>query len=246
VTTLTPLEGLFLDSGDALFLDLDGTVADIVPDPEAVCIDTATTDALERLARVLDGAMVFLSGRDIRDLASRTPDFAWRAGGHGLEIVAPGGPIPDMPASQPDFVLAPLREAEAQEGVWLEIKGPVAALHYRAAPEAEAACLAAARTAAGLAEGLVFQPGKMVVEVKPARAHKGMAVREIGQRHEFADRRPVMAGDDATDEDAIAAAQDLGGIGIKVGGGKTAARFQAPDPDAFRAWLRREATRLAS
>ena len=52
-----------------------------------------------------------------------------------------------------------------------------------------------------------------------------------------------MLGDDTTDEDAIAAAQALGGLGVKVGPGATAARLRAPDPAAVRAWLAREAER---
>jgi trehalose 6-phosphate phosphatase len=138
-------------------------------------------------------------------------------------------------------VLAPLRAAARIPGVRLELKGPVAALHYRAAPDAEAACLAAAEAAASA--GLVCQRGKMVVEVKPAAAHKGQALRRLAALPPFAGRRPVMLGDDATDEDAIAAAQELGGIGVKVGDGPTAAALRASDPAAVRAWLAREAVR---
>jgi len=61
----------------------------------------------------------------------------------------------------------------------------------------------------------------------------------------FAGRRPVMLGDDTTDEDAIAAALALGGIGVKVGPGPSAARLRAPDPAAVRAWIDREAGRTA-
>ena len=63
----------------------------------------------------------------------------------------------------------------------------------------------------------------MVVEVKPAAAHKGAALRALASRPPFAGRRPVMLGDDTTDEDAIAAAQALGGLGVKVGPGDSAA-----------------------
>ncbi|WP_424931185.1 trehalose-phosphatase [Amaricoccus macauensis] len=242
---LDPLDTLSLTRNDSLFLDLDGTMAEIGPDPDAIGIDAETTGALRVLAEKLDGAMVFLSGRDVRDLASRTPDFAWRAGGHGLEIVAPGAEVPERPGPLPDEVLAPLRAIEEVDGVWLELKGPVAALHYRAAPDRGDACIAAAERAAGLGTDLVFQPGKMVVEVKPAHAHKGVALRTISGKPEFAGRRAIMAGDDTTDEDAIRVARELGGLGIKVGDGETAATYHAPDPAAFRAWLRREAERLA-
>ncbi|MFO7857086.1 MAG: trehalose-phosphatase, partial [Paracoccaceae bacterium] len=122
-------------------------------------------------------------------------------------------------------------------GVRLELKGRVAALHYRAAPEAEAECLAAAEAARAAGEGLAVQAGKMVVEVKPVGADKGGALRRTMRDPPFAGRRPVVAGDDATDEDAIAAAVALGGVGIKVGPGETGAAIRAESPEAFRRWL---------
>jgi trehalose 6-phosphate phosphatase len=57
----------------------------------------------------------------------------------------------------------------------------------------------------------------------------------------FAGRQPVMLGDDTTDEDAIEAAQALGGIGVKIGDGSSAAMLRAPEPAAVRAWIAREA-----
>ena len=237
---LGDLQDLRLDPGDSLFLDFDGTLAELGPDPDAIALDPEAAEALSRLALDLDGAVAILSGRDIRDLAARTPPGLWRAGGHGLEVVAPDAPLPEPPPPPDDAVLAPLRAAARTPGVRLELKGPVAALHYRAAPEAEAACLDAARKAAAAAPGLVHQPGKMVVEVKPESAHKGTALRRFATEAPFVGRRPLMFGDDTTDEDAIAAALDLGGIGVKIGKGATAARLRAPDPAALRAWLLRE------
>lgn len=234
------LDGLRLSSGDALFLDFDGTLAELGPDPDAIRLPEPTLAALGRLAARLEGALALISGRDLRDLAARTPAGVWRAGGHGLEVAAPFAPLPPQPAPPPEAVLAPLRALD-HPGLRLELKGPVAALHYRAAPEAEAACLAAADRAAAAAPGLVVQAGKMVVEVKPASAHKGRTLRRMMAETPFAGRRPVMLGDDATDEDAIAAAEALGGIGVKVGAGASAARLRAPDPAFVRAWIAREA-----
>ena len=81
----------------------------------------------------------------------------------------------------------------------------------------------------------------MVVEVKPATAHKGEALRRLSGMPPFAGRRPLMLGDDTTDEDAFAAAAALGGLAVKVGPGASAARLRAADPAAVRAWLTREA-----
>ena len=245
MTARDDLAALRLDAGDALFLDFDGTLAEIGPDPDAIALPPDTAAALARLAVRLDGALALLSGRDIRDLAGRTPGELWRLGGHGLETMPPGAGMPAAPPALADAVLAPLRAATATPGVRLELKGPVAALHYRAAPDAEAGCLAAADAAAALAPGLVVQAGKMVVEVKPDAAHKGTALRRLMQAPPFRGRRPVMLGDDTTDEDAIAAAQALGGLGVKVGPGESAARWRTPSPASVRAWIDREASRLA-
>jgi trehalose 6-phosphate phosphatase len=234
------LAGLRLAQGDALFLDFDGTLAEIGPDPDVIALPPGVPATLARLSVRLGQAVAILSGRDLRDLASRTPATVWRAGGHGLEILPPGASPPPAPEPPPDPVLAPLRAAALAPGVRLEIKGAVAALHFRAAPEAEADCLAAAVAAAAAAPALVHQPGKMVVEVKPAAADKGAALRRLAAAAPFAGRRPIMLGDDATDEDAFAAVQALGGIGVKVGPGPTAARIRAADPAAIRAWLDRE------
>jgi trehalose 6-phosphate phosphatase len=239
---LGDLEALHLGPSDALFLDLDGTLAEIVPDPDAVWLPAETAAALDRVARRLGGALAVLSGRDLRDLARRTPAALWRLGGHGLEVLPPDAPAPPPPPPLPEAVLAPLRALAARPGIRLELKGPVAALHYRAAPDLEPAARAAARQAAAAADDLVWQAGKMVVEVKPAAAHKGTALRALAPRPPFAGRRPLMLGDDTTDEDAIAAAQALGGLGVKVGPGASAATLRAPDPAAVRAWLAREAT----
>lgn len=240
--TRNDLSGLHLGDRDALFLDFDGVLAELGPDPDAVRLPPSTAVALSRLARRLGGALALLSGRDLRDLSSRTPCDVWRAGGHGLEVAAPGADLPPPPAPPPEAMLKHLAAAAKAPGVRLELKGPVAALHFRAAPACEADCLAAAQAAAGEVEGYVVQAGKMVVEVKPEGAHKGRTLRLLASIAPFAGRRPVMFGDDTTDEDAFEAAQALGGIGVKVGAGATAAQLHAPDPAAVRDWILLEAT----
>lgn len=239
--TLGDLEGLRLGPGDALFLDFDGTLAEIGPDPGAIRLPDGTHEALGGLAHRLGGALALISGRDLRDLVSRTPQGVWRLGGHGIEVLPPGLPPPAPPPPPDEAMLMPLRAAAGHPRVRLEIKGPVAALHFRAAPEAEAACLAAAKEASDLVVGHVVQAGKMVVEVKPAEAHKGAALRRVMAMRPFVGRRPVMLGDDTTDEDAMAAALELGGVAVKVGAGTSVARLRARHPAAVRAWVAREA-----
>lgn len=238
---MSDLDGLRLRCSDALFLDFDGTLAEIGPDPGAIVLPGETLEALERLAARLDGALALLSGRDLRDLAKRTPFGVWRAGGHGLEVLAPGASPPRTALSAPAALLDALSALERIAGVWIEVKGPVIALHYRAAREAEQTCRRVAEDALTAAPGYRLQAGKMIVELKPEGADKGAALRRLCRQAPFAGRRPVMLGDDTTDEDAMRAAQDLGGIAVKVGAGESVADLRTPDPAAVRRWIDREA-----
>lgn len=239
------LRELELGPGDALFLDFDGTLAELRDDPDAVRLDAGTEAALIRLAEGLGGALAMLSGRDIRDLDRRTPRGVWRAGGHGLEVAAPGEIPPPTPGGPVADILARLEARVAEfPGARVEVKGPIMAIHYRAAPEAGETLIAAAKAEAGRSEDHVAQAGHMVVEVKPAIANKGRALTALAARSPFAGRRTVMIGDDTTDEDAIVAALGLGGVGVWVGDGESAAGYRAKDPAEVRAWIAREADRL--
>jgi hypothetical protein len=49
----------------ALFLDIDGTLAELALTPDAVRVDETIAHALPRLARELDGALALVTGRSI-------------------------------------------------------------------------------------------------------------------------------------------------------------------------------------
>ena len=57
-----------LDTGAALFLDLDGTLLDFADRPEAVHMHPATVDALQRLRFALGGALAVVSGRTLAEI----------------------------------------------------------------------------------------------------------------------------------------------------------------------------------
>ncbi|WP_459616555.1 trehalose-phosphatase [Bordetella sp. 2513F-2] len=227
----------------ALFLDLDGTLAEIRPDPAQVAVPGDTLATLARLARALQGALAVLSGRAGEELDRLLHPLVLPHGAnHGAVRREAGGRVTALPApASLPAVTAQLRDAVAGwSGVRLEPKPHGVAVHYRQAPERAAAVDALVREMARAhAPDYAVQPGKMVVELRPAGADKGEALRSFMRSPPYAGRTPVMVGDDVTDEAAFAAAQDLGGYGVKVGPGETAARWRLADPAAVAAWLGR-------
>lgn len=232
-----------LTSAHAVFLDFDGTLAPLQDDPNTVALPEAGAATLERLAAICDGALAIVSGRDIRDLSSRVPSSLWRAGGHGIEICAPGDAPSQSPPAAPTAVIDALEQvAMGHQGIWVEHKGPVFAIHYRAVPEAEVGLAATLESILHRLDGYNLQRGKMVFELKPAGANKGRALMSLMASAPFAGRTPVMVGDDATDEDAMLAAIEAGGFGVKAGEGDTVAAYRLQDPSTVWEWLKDSVT----
>lgn len=226
----------------ALFLDVDGTLVDIAPTPDAVRVPDGLPVVLDRLHRLCGGALALVSGRAIADLDRLFAPLRLPAAGiHGAEVRFADA-VEDRAVDFPDPVAlrAELgRLAGAHPGVEIEDKGPAIAIHYRAAPAAQAAVQAAAEALARR-WGLHLQAGKCVVEIKASPRTKGDALREMMARAPFAGRRPVMIGDDVTDEDGFHAALALDGTAIRVGdsgGRRTAATALLPDPASLCGWL---------
>ena len=228
-----------LDAGDALFLDFDGTLAGLQDDPDTVFLASGMEGVLEAIARRLSGALAILSGRDAGDLSARVPEGLWRIGNHGLIPLAPGMSAPDVRTAAPEAVRGAIEEISSKfSGTRVEIKGPVLALHYRQVPEV-AVSLGKALAKAGLTSaGYRLQHGKFVFEAKPQDANKGRALTRMMLDAPFAGRRPVMIGDDTTDEDAFSEANRLGGLTVKVGAGDTVARYRLESVDAVHDYLK--------
>ena len=227
-----------LSATHALFLDFDGTLAPLQDDPDTVKLPDNGGAVLRALANQLGGALVLISGRGIQDLSLRTPIELWRAGGHGQDVCAPGEkPRAAHGTPPPELANAVADIVSQHDGARIENKGRVIAVHYRQNPSVGEELAASLAALSDKTDGYACQHGKMVIELKPHSANKGRALTRLMTQPPFAGRLPVMVGDDTTDEDAMRAAQALGGFGIKVGDGETCARHRFEDTQSVWKWL---------
>jgi trehalose 6-phosphate phosphatase len=225
-----------------LAFDFDGTLAPIVPYPDAARVAPAMAAVLQALATRLPVAIV--TGRAVRDVRPRLgfePHFV--VGNHGAEDEHdPAGGI-----ERAATVLAPLRlaladaaAALAAAGVWAEDKGASLALHYRLAPRpAEAQALIATLLKAVASPALQIFAGKMVVNAVPAAApDKADAVHRLVKR--CGAGAALFGGDDINDEPVFVAAPPHW-LTLRVGATHTPtrARFGIDSPQQMLPLLQR-------
>jgi trehalose 6-phosphate phosphatase len=220
----------------ALFLDFDGTLVDIAPEPGAVVVPSGLVPTLASLQQYLQGAMAVVSGRPIREIDQfLAPLHLPVAGVHGAERRSAAGGVNHVPPHPLEAVERAAQSlAERDSRLLIEHKTTSLAVHYRQAPELESLCVETMQAAVAPIRGLALLRGKMVVEAKPCGASKGTAIEAFLREPPFAGRTPVFVGDDVTDEVGFTTVQRMGGLGVKVGEGDTVAWQRLADPGALR------------
>jgi trehalose-phosphatase len=177
----------------ALFLDVDGVLAPIVPRPEDARVPDGTRAELRRLSGryALVACISGRAGDDARRVVG-VPELTY-VGNHGLE--AEDG-MDEWRSRLHDFLTG-------LEWPWLEDKGLTAALHYRAAEDEDTAQAQLEEVAERARDaGFVARFGRKVLEiVPPIEANKGTAVRRLLEEHGLG--RALFAGDDTTDLDGF-------------------------------------------
>lgn len=226
----------------AIFTDFDGTLVELAQTPQEIAVAEDLAGRIERAIADLDSAFAVITGRPIDDIDRfLAPLTLPVAGAHGTErrradgSLEPADPQLIEKIDQIEDGLLPLVAAHPE--LILERKPGTIALHYRQAPQLEPACRIAIEEAVAQVEGFTVTEGKMVYEARPAGIDKGAALRAFMNEEPFAGRTPIFIGDDVTDEDAFLAAQELGGIGIKLGEGDTVARMRIADVTSVHALL---------
>src|SRR5690606_36563565 len=130
----------------AFFLDFDGTLADIVREPDRAAIRPEALSALGELSRLASGALAVVSGRSIEQLDRML--FPLRlplAGVHGAERRDSNGNVrrAAYDAAAELRLITRIRDfVSAGTGLLMEAKPGAVALHYRQRPEMQAECLA--------------------------------------------------------------------------------------------------------
>jgi trehalose 6-phosphate phosphatase len=194
----------------AVLLDVDGTLAPVVRDPEQASVPELVRRQL-LLVTERYGFVACVSGRRAA-VARRIVGLGSipYAGNHGVELLRRGAaaaevdPQAERWTERVHTVAAAAGEDRLRAaGVRLEDKGPIVALHWRAADDAERAERLVSEIAAkAQAAGLVIHQGKKVLELRPpVPIGKDAAVRRLlaGADVDVA----LYAGDDRTDVDAF-------------------------------------------
>ncbi|MBP0457412.1 trehalose-phosphatase [Streptomyces montanisoli] len=217
-------------------LDFDGTLAEIVPDPEQARAHPDAVPALAALAPHL-ASVVVITGRPAA-VAVEYGGFAGVPGLDGLVVLGHYGAerwdadsesgAPRTPPPHPGVAAARaelpdlLGRFAAGQDVRVEDKGHAFAVHTRRAAEPVAAFDALRPPLEDLAarHGLLLEPGRMVLELRPPGMDKGVALTAFAR--EKGAETVVYAGDDLGDlaaYDAVDALRSEGRGGLLVSSG---------------------------
>ncbi|MFI5632846.1 trehalose-phosphatase [Streptomyces sp. NPDC051664] len=202
-------------------LDFDGTLADIVPDPEQARAHPGTVPAIAALAPKVASVAV-ITGRPA-GVAVRHGGFAgvpgldhlvvlghygaerWDAVSSTVHAPAPHPGVAAVRAELPGV----LDRFDSWHGTWIEEKGQALAVHTRRAADPQAAFDALRGPLGELAarHGLIVEPGRLVLELRPPGMDKGVALAKYVRE---TDAESVLyAGDDLGDLAAYAAVEKL-------------------------------------
>ncbi len=231
------------DVGDrhwAWFLDVDGTLLEIASRPDLVTADHALLTLLERLNRACEGAVALISGRSLQQLEAIFDPLTLAAGAsHGLELFTPDGTVRHLGRPIPGDAARRIAAFAEAHGLLLERKPMSLSVHYRDHPHLEPLVLETLQAIhADMDNDFRLLRGKMVVEITPAAANKGSAIRTFMEMPPFAGRRPVFVGDDLTDEDGFRVVNEMGGISVRIGDAAgSAARWSFASTAELREWL---------
>jgi len=229
-------------------LDFDGTLSPLEDEPMDARMLPAARVAIDALLAAPETVVAFVSGRslvDLRVIAEHDDEAGvWLAGSHGAEFWIPGEGLVSHGEDQGAAALRDTLRAHAEratahlDGAWIEPKTFGFGVHTRRADAADA------EEANRIVDAIVAEEapqwrrrtGHNIVEFAFRHEGKDSAVAELRER--VGATAVLFAGDDVTDEDAIASL-GTGDVGVRVGDGPSAAAVRVPDIAELAALLAR-------
>jgi len=214
-----------------LFLDFDGTLAEIVSVPSKARLAKKTKELLDKLVLKKDFRVAVISGRSLEDIKKRVGiKNVIYAGNHGLEIEGPKIKYIFSVGRQYRKILLRIKSDLEErlskfKGVLVEDKGLSLSLHFRRIHKgliSKIKTIFHEVTIVYNVKGQIkLSSGKKVLEIRPnVDWDKGKVVLWLLARQVFSLKGkpiiPVYIGDDLTDEDAFRALKNKG-VTIVVG-----------------------------
>ncbi len=201
-----------------LVTDIDGTISAIAPTPAEAVVAEGAREALARLtARLAFVGVVTGRSAAVAETMVGVPGLTY-VGNHGMERRQAG-----IDWSHPGALAASeamrtaLREFAAKaeavgqtDGLVIEDKRLSGSIHYRLAPDPDAARAALLPLAVAVAQrhGLIVTEGRLIFEVRPSVVvNKGTAIVDLVAEHRL--RGVIFLGDDLTDVDGFRALRVL-------------------------------------
>jgi trehalose 6-phosphate synthase/phosphatase len=238
----------------AFFLDYDGTLREIVPDPSAASPTEDIHAILRRLQAQENIDVTIISGRISDDLEAWLGDYPFGLiAEHGASVRHPHQGQwerldQNVSYAWKDEVLKVLRLYESSTpGSFVEIKRTGLVWHYRRADPEFGAWKAKQLTdelvTVTASDPLHIRHGRKIVEISVAHINKGAAIMRLLEDTQY--DLVLVAGDDRTDESMFQL--DIPNmISIRIGEGDTLARYRVDSPAALRRFLRDVTVRSAA
>ena len=120
-----------------LFLDYDGTLVPIADTPKDALLSQERKQFLHKLSQYPEIQLWIITGRSIDDIRRLVGiDEIGYVGNHGVEIKCPDQPVKEFYTPDHEETILQIQELLnahfiKYNGVFLENKGPILAIHYR-------------------------------------------------------------------------------------------------------------------
>lgn len=216
-------------------MDFDGTMAPLVDHAGDSRSLPRSAAAFAGLAELPETTTALISGRALDSLRAVAfpPENTLLIGSHGAEVwMGPGSSQLMLDDDQRELLAEVRKElaeiVEQAPGTLLEDKPAGVVLHTRlAADDVAEDAVAAAKAVLQDRRGVFLKTGNRVLETSVVHASKGEGISFL--RQATGATAVVFAGDDTTDEDALASLVP-GDLGVKVGLDFTQAEFRVEAP----------------